>query len=222
MARDFATKAYETLLDRISRGELRPSVPLDIPRIARELEMSTTPVRDAVKRLEADGLVEVIPRSGTFVKHLSLQDLVRGYEYVEALEGMAGLLIGERVRKGELDPKNIDTMSSLVDRMENCLHNDQLHQWSELDATFHQCLGDFCGNELIASSLQSVKKQMKSVLYFISPMYVDRHNSVREHRAIIAALRAGDGEKARHLCQAHRSLVRHILMRVANTLMGVS
>lgn len=81
----------------------------------------------------------------------------------------------------------------------------------ELDARFHQIIFDLCANPLISSSYYSIRNQMKSVLSFISPIYVDRANSVREHRQIIAAIVSGDCEHARKLCQAHRNLIRQIL-----------
>ncbi|WP_269065130.1 GntR family transcriptional regulator [Rhizobium sp. GN54] len=215
MARHFSNKAYETLLERIINGGLRPSVPLDIHQIADELDMSITPVRDAIKRLEADGLVEVIPRSGTFVRHFTLQDLIRGYELVEALDGMAGYLLAERVSAGVVDADELRaTLTPLVDEMEANLGQEQARKWGELDGQFHQIIFDLAENTLLATSYHSIRNQMKSVLSFVSPIHVDRANSVREHRAIIAAIAAGDAERARKICQDHRELIRQILKRL--------
>ncbi|MEO9340857.1 GntR family transcriptional regulator [Mesorhizobium sp. SB112] len=215
MSRNYSDKAYESLLEQVISGGLRPSAPLDIHRIASELKMSVTPVRDAIKRLEADGLVEVIPRSGTFVRHFTIQDLIRGYELVEALDGMAGYLLAERVNAGVVDAGEVEALlTSLVDEMEANLAQDQARKWAELDARFHQIIFDMCENSLIASSYYSIRNQMKSVLSFISPIYVDRANSVREHRAIITAITAGDCERARKICQDHRGLIRQILKKL--------
>lgn len=215
MAKNYSDKAYETLLERVISGGLRPSTPLDIHRIANELEMSVTPVRDAIKRLEADGLVEVIPRSGTFVRHFTIQDLIRGYELVEALEGMAGYLVAERVNAGIIDKAEIDALlSPLIDQMEERLSLEQVREWAELDGRFHQSIFDMSENSLISNSFSSARNQMKSVLSFVSPMYVDRSNSVREHRMIVAALMDGDCERARKVCQDHRGLVRQILKKL--------
>lgn len=215
MAKNYSDKAYETLLERVISGGLRPSTPLDIHRIANELEMSVTPVRDAIKRLEADGLVEVIPRSGTFVRHFTIQDLIRGYELVEALEGMAGYLVAERVSAGIIDKDEIDSLlSPLIDQMEARLSQEQVREWADLDGHFHQAIFDMCENSLIANSFSSARNQMKSVLSFVSPMYVDRSNSVREHRLIVTALMDGDRERARKICQDHRGLVRQILRKL--------
>lgn len=212
VAQSFSEKAYDTLRDRIVSGELRTSTPLDIQRIAAELEMSVSPVRNAIKKLETDGLVEVIPRSGTFVRDFTIQDLIRGYELVEALDGMAGYLVAERVAANEIDGIKLEAkLTPLVDEMEQNLERDQVRKWAELDTLFHQTIFDMCDNTLIASSYYSVRTRMKLVLSFISPIHVDRENSVREHQLIIAAITSGNCEEARRLCQNHRNLVREIL-----------
>lgn len=212
MAQNFSELAYNTLRDRIVRGDLRASAPLDIHRIATELEMSVSPVRSAIKSLEADGLVEVIARSGTYVRDFTIQDLIHGYELVEALDGMAGYLLAERVGAKEIDEVKLESkLTSLVDEMEQNLDREQVRKWAELDANFHQIIFETSGNTLIASSYNSVRNRMKLVLSFISPFHVDRENSVHEHRLIIAAITSGNREEARRLCQNHRNLVRQIL-----------
>lgn len=215
MAQNFSQKAYEILRDRITNGEMRQAAPLDIHRIAADLEMSITPVRDAIKKLESEGLVEIIPRSGTFVRHYTIQDLIRGYELVEALDGMAGYLLAERVHSGEVEATGLEALlTPLVDEMEQNLSRDQVRKWAVLDAEFHRLIFEMSENTLIASSYSSVRNQMKSVLSYISPVYVDRANSVREHRLIISAIAAGDSEQARRLCQDHRHMIRQILKKL--------
>lgn len=216
MTQKLAEKVYETLRERIVRGDLRPASPLDTHRIAADMQMSVTPVRDAIKKLEAEGYLEVIPRSGTFVRHFTLQDLIRGYELVEALDGMAGYLVAERVRDGDINPEDLSALlTPLADGMEAHLGQDQVRRWAELDEQFHAAIFEAANNSLILNSYFTARSQMRSVLSFISPIHVDRANSVREHRKIIAALHAGNSEKAREFCQSHRHLVRQILRRLA-------
>lgn len=215
MAQNFASKAYETLLDKIITGGLRPATPLDVHKLAAEMDMSITPVRDAIKKLETDGLIEVIPRSGSFVRHYTIEDLIKGYELVEGLDGMAGYLLAEKVSAGDIAGAEIDALlTPLVDEMEQNLARDQVRKWAELDRQFHRIIFEMSDNALIANSFNSARNQMQSVLSFISPIHVDRANSVREHRLIIAAIAAGDCELARKYCQDHRHLIRQILKKL--------
>lgn len=212
MAQNYSKKAYEILQDQIINGSLRAGAPLDVHRIAAEMEMSITPVRDAIKKLEADGLVEVLPRSGTFVRHYTIEDLIKGYELVEGLDGMAGYLLAEKVKAGVVAGADIDALlTPLVDEMDRNLSREQVRTWAELDDRFHRTIFEMAENPLLANGYNSARNQMRSVLSFISPVHVDRANSVREHRLIVAAIIAGDCEKARKTCQDHRHLVREIL-----------
>ncbi|QRF69194.1 GntR family transcriptional regulator [Ponticoccus alexandrii] len=212
MAQTISRKAYDILQDQIMNGVLRAGAPLDIHRIAAGMEMSITPVRDAIKKLEADGLVEVIPRSGTFVRHYTIEDLIKGYELVEGLDGMAGYLLAEKVEAGLVAGVEVDAiLTPLVDEMERHLSRDQVRTWAELDDRFHRTIFDMAENPLLANAYNSARNQMRSVLSFISPVHVDRANSVKEHRLIVAAIAAGDCEQARKTCQDHRHLIRQIL-----------
>ncbi|GHE23024.1 GntR family transcriptional regulator [Halomonas urumqiensis] len=212
MARNFSEKAYNTIRERIISGKLRPSAPLDIHCIATELEMSVSPVRDAIKKLEADELVVIIPRSGSYVRDFTIPDLIKGYELVESLDGMAGYLVAERVSMNDVDGLELEAkLTPLVDEMEQNLERENVRKWAELDELFHQTIFDLSDNTLISNSYYSVRSRMKLVLSFISPIHVDRENSVREHRLIIAAITSGNREEARRLCQNHRNLVRQIL-----------
>jgi DNA-binding GntR family transcriptional regulator len=91
-----AEKAYQAIREEILRGQLRPGTPLSRRRLARELEMSVLPVSDALRRLEADGLVETRPRAGTRVRTPSATDIRALYELREALESQAARLFATR------------------------------------------------------------------------------------------------------------------------------
>jgi DNA-binding GntR family transcriptional regulator len=186
-----------------------------VHKLAADMDMSITPVRDAIKKLETDGLVEVIPRSGSFVRHYTIEDLIKGYELVEGLDGMAGYLLAEKVASGEVESAQITALlTPLVDEMEQNLSRDKVRHWGDLDRQFHRIIFEMAENPLIANSYNSARNQMQSVLSFISPIHVDRANSVREHRLIIAAIAAGDCQMARTYCQDHRHLVRQILKKL--------
>lgn len=212
MAQNFSRKAYEILQDQIMNGALRAGTPLDTHRIAAEMEMSITPVRDAIKKLEADGLVEVIPRSGTFVRHYTIEDLIKGYELVEGLDGMAGYLVAEKVKAGKIEGAQIEArLTPLMNEMAQNLSRDQVRTWADLDGQFHEAIFEMADNPLLARGYKSARNQMRSVLSFISPVHVDRANSVKEHRLIVSAITAGDCELARKVSQDHRHLIRQIL-----------
>lgn len=219
MDKSLSDRAYDALLESILSGSLRPSTPVDIGAFAARLNMSVTPVRMALKQLESDGLVEILPRRGTFVKHLTIRNLITSYELVEGLEGMAGYLTAERVKEGLLGAREVEAvLAPYIVEMEAHLEPSSMRIWAHLDMEFHQTICDLCGNELISSAFRSIKNQMQSVLTLVSPIYVDRENSMREHRAILESILSGDEEGARQICQSHRHLVRGILINLSRQL----
>ncbi len=216
MAHLYCDKAYDALLQMIISEKLLPSVSLDLSKLAAELDMSITPVRDAIKRLEAEGMVEVIPRCGTFVRHFTLQDLIRCYEFAEAIEGMAGYLLTERIKLKAINVTELNTLDALILKMEKNLAREDARKWGDYDRSFHQIICALCGNDFLSNNHASLRNQMNSVLSFITPFHVDRQNSTREHREIVQAIRNGDPEKTRIICQNHRNLVRSILIDLLN------
>src|ERR1700752_5274853 len=96
--RTLAEKAFDTLHTAIITGELRPGARLPIEELAALLGMSPMPIREAVRRLDAAGLVENIPHRGARVTELSVSDLAEVYEARLALEGLAIRRAAERIR----------------------------------------------------------------------------------------------------------------------------
>ncbi len=206
-----AEKAYQTIRAMIMNRTLNQGASLNVAEIAEQCEMSVTPVREAVRRLVSEGLLEVLPRRGTFVRSFSAEDLISAFEVAEAYEGMAAYLVAERVRNGEDLSGDLDRLAGYVDELAMHLEPKDASLWAALDTKFHDTLCKLSKNTHIWQSYQMVRAQMDCVLWFITPLYVDRGNSAREHRSIIDAVRQGDMEAARALSQKHRNQVRSVL-----------
>lgn len=209
-----SARAYSEILRMILGHELRPGQALAVPDLAEKMSMSVTPVRDAIRKLEAEGLLQVVPRRGTFVRSFELSDLIVGYEAAEAAEGMAAYLVAERVRDGSLALSELDVLERLVTRMRGLLGESDIHSWSEADSLFHGTIVNLGGNKILQMNWWNIKTQMDCVLWFITPLYVDRNNSTNEHSRIVAALKAGDHDLARSLSQKHKNRVRNTLCKL--------
>ncbi len=210
-----AEKAYEAIRTMIMNRTLRQGASLAVPELAEQFRMSVTPVRDAIRRLESEGLLEVVPRRGTFVRSFSVEDLIAGFEVAEAYEGMAAYLVAERVERGDGLQEEFDRLERLVSGMAEHLEPGEASLWASMDTDFHESLCLLSKNIHIWQSYQKVRAQMDCVLWFITPLHVDRSNSTREHRGILNAVRRGDKEEARKLGQKHRNNVRGVLRTLA-------
>lgn len=214
--------AYEAIRTMIRNRTLRPGASLAVAELAENLSMSVTPVRDAIRRLESEGMLEVIPRRGTFVRSFSVEHLIAGFEVAEAYEGMAAFLVAERVERGENLDKELERLDQMVAKMAVTLDQGEASLWATMDTDYHETLCLLSENLHIWQSYQKVRAQMDCVLWFITPLHVDRYNSTREHKAILDAVKQGDKEQARTLSQKHRSNVRGILRSLAPLGEGVS
>lgn len=194
---------------------LRQGASLNVPDLAEQFEMSVTPIREAIRRLESEGLLEVMPRRGTFVRSFSVEDLIAGFEVAEAYEGMAAYLAAERVEQGEALSEDLQDLGQLVGRMTLHLEPKDAALWAALDTQFHNGLCLLSSNPHIWQNYQMVRAQMDCVLWFVTPLHVDRGNSTSEHKRILEAVQRGDKEMARMISQNHRNNVRGVLRKLA-------
>ena len=128
----FSEKAYRELKSRILLNKMPVGRPFLEQELAELLNMSRTPTREAMIRLENEGLVEIRPRHGMFVKHISVDDMRDIYDVLTALESSAAALAAARAPSDrELAP-----IRKAVGTMEQALEEDDLTAWPRLMASF--------------------------------------------------------------------------------------
>lgn len=192
-------RAYHTIRLAIRNLVLPPGQAILEREISEALEMSRTPVREALVRLETEGVVKLVPRRGFIVEPIEGKDLAEIYAIIEALDGLAIELATAHVT----DPL-LDGLESIIRSQQECLDREDLARWSALDDEFHERIVRTAGNERLTAVIDSYSDQTyRARLYTIGerPLPV---RSITEHSAMIAAMRARDGRAARMLMQSHR------------------
>jgi len=193
-------RAYHELKFRILEGRLPPGTTLLEAEVANLLGLSRTPVREALIRLEEEGLVDVRPRHGVTVKAQSLDDLAEIYEVFSTLEVKAAALLARR----GLGQAGLERLNSLMSQMERATRRDDIAHWSQLDDSFHAELVALCGNARLQATLRQYWDQQYRARLAIVPLRPRPIQSDLEHRAIVAAIQAGDPVEAARLYQHHR------------------
>ncbi len=206
-------KAYEAIREAVISQKLKPGSPINETELAKKLKMSRTPIRESIQHLAADGLVDIIPRRGAFIRLFGVEDIFRCYEVAEALEGMAAYLVTKRYSHGEIDEEKLKKLDRLVTQMEMNIEKKDGVAWASNDDLFHVSIYSMCGNISIIEFLDKIKGQLNCVLWFMS-RYVDKEASNREHREIVKAIIAGDAERARKFMQEQFSRVRRQLKEI--------
>ena len=192
--------AYERLKDEIRTNRMPPGFQAPEPEIALRLGMSRTPVREALIRLEAEGLVELIPRRGARVLPIQAEDMRAIYEILTALEpDAAARLAARKPSEEELAP-----LVQATRDMEAALEKEDLDTWAEADDRFHVALLELQGNRRLKSFVMSLYDQAHRARVVTMRMRGAPRKSTEEHREILENLRRGDIKATRRVFKEHR------------------
>jgi len=205
--------AYERLFEEIRSGLLRPGARLTETEIADRMDISRTPVREAIRRLEADGLVDHQPRTGAVVRSLDYPEIMELYEMRTVLEGTAARLAARAASPVELEELQ------LMNEEMAAAAGDSVAM-VRLNRLFHTRLLDAARNRFLLKSMASVE----TTLLILGPSSMESperaQQALEEHQRLLAALIARDGAAAEtamrdHLEQAQLARLR--ILRQSDT-----
>jgi DNA-binding GntR family transcriptional regulator len=192
--------AYQTMRQRILDNAWPPGHRALEQELALELGMSRTPVREALIRLQNEGLVEVIPRHGMSVLPVSAGDMRDIYEMLTALESTAAELA---VRRGPGEAELKPLLDASRD-MGRALKADDLDAWAAADESFHRHLVALSGNRLLIDAVQNCWDRAHRARMVTLRMRPKPSHSTREHMEVVEKIRAGDARAAFEAHRAHR------------------
>lgn len=194
-------KAYAALRARIFSGELAPGDRLKEREICAELDVSRTPVREALRRLQADGLVVIEPRRGGIVAGISGTEAEEIYSLGMLLESF-----GAGLAAGRATPEDIAALRTIIADMEAALREDTpaaRSAYLELDSDLHRRIVRMTGNRHLGQLVRQVVGLPVLVQAFTHYSHDDLRVSLQQHRTIVQALAAGDAEWAEAAMRAH-------------------
>ncbi|WLR58846.1 GntR family transcriptional regulator [Guptibacillus hwajinpoensis] len=202
-------RAYQILRLAIRELKLLPGNTILEREIAEVLGMSRTPVREGLIRLQAEGKVNLIPRKGFEVEPISAKDLREIYEVVEMLEGLAAKLSTDTITTEELTE-----LESLIDLQEKAIKENDLGEWAKLDNLFHFKIIQYAQNNRLSSVVEVHDDQLYRARLITINNRPLPYQSIIEHRAIVACMRAKDGVSAQMSMQSHRQRARNEILEV--------
>ncbi len=186
---------YAALRRDILSGDLAGSTPLRQDDIAADHDISKIPVREALRRLETEGLVEFRPRRGAIVRQLSETDILE----------LLDIRIGLECRALELAiPKMVESDLSLArDILDEYAEATAPERWSELNLRFHRSILEPCGNRQLLAMIHELEQRMGSFMRFRVTQASGLERPHREHLRILDACFAGDSKTAVGELHAH-------------------
>ena len=189
---------FQTLRQAILKGELKPGERLMEIQLAQKLGVSRTPVREAIRKLELEGLVLMIPRKGAEVAEITIKDLEDVLEVRAALEELAVCDACENITE-----EQILALKEAADNFQAALESDDLVKCAETDMAFHEIIYSATNNKRLLQILNNLREQM----YRYRMEYVkdirQRSNLVEEHRELLDAISSRDSIKAKELTKTH-------------------
>ncbi len=194
-------RAYHRLIDLIFGGGIDPSAPLSERKLADQLGMGRMPVREALRKLEREGVVEVKPARGTFVRRLTTDDLVDTYRVRTALECLGA----ELAALNGVTP-GLKTQGNTLRMMARDSSAFSAQEIDDAGTDFHERLLDASGSPALQESVRLLR--MRSRLVFHLPRYFDldlARETLEEHIAILDAVEKREAQRASDLMAAHLS-----------------
>jgi len=180
-------RAYQNIKFQIIRGNLRPGTRLLEEELAKAMSISRAPIREAFNKLEKEGFVTTIPRKGAAVSNVTTEIIEDIFEIRETLETLAVKKSLGKIFIDELE-KVGDNFKEFINKSENA---ENRIQYLVLDKKFHDLLSQNCGNKKLIELLANLQEQIHW-LRNISLKRTTFSGSVREHLAIIEALKGND------------------------------
>ncbi|SHM20176.1 transcriptional regulator, GntR family [Caldanaerovirga acetigignens] len=200
---------FEVLRQAIISGDLKPGERLMEVQLAEEMGVSRTPVREAIRKLELEGLVVMIPRKGAYVAGLSLKDAADVFEIRQALEGLAAALAAERITEEE-----IESLEKILVEINEAAEKEDVDMVIKKDAEFHQILFKATRNDRLVQIINNLKEQIDRfrVQSFTNKARIK--SLMEEHKKIVEAITERNVELAKKLAEEHIEKVENNVMNI--------
>lgn len=191
-------RVFNKLREDILAGKYSQNDELKETSIGLELGVSRTPVREALRQLELEGLVNIIPNKGAYVNGISEKDIHDIYIIRSYLEGLCAKWACEYITQ-----EQIDALEEVVYLSEFHIKKEHHEQIVELDNKFHQLIYEASGSKILDHILSDFHHYVQRIRKITLSSDLRAANSNKEHAAILEAIRQRDGQKAEVLAHEH-------------------
>ena len=198
---------FENLRTAILDGNLKAGQRLMEVQLAEQLGVSRTPIREAIRKLELEGLVVMLPRKGAYVANMSFKDLIDVLEIRATLEGLAASLAAER--RSDDDVVELEKLSK---EFETCVREADVEGVLKKDVDFHEKIFLMANNKKLYQLITSLWEQVHRFRVTYVSNYDASLSLVDEHNRILEAIKAGDTELAKKYATEHIELAEQFFM----------
>ena len=193
-------QVYQDILNKILYGVWAAGYHALEQELAETLKVSRTPIREALIRLQRDGLIKVIPRHGMIVLPISLTDIQETHELLTSLESLAV----QRAATRQLSQEELERLDRSMKIMDEAYQKSDIKVWAAEDEDFHRLVVELSGNRILIDVVNNFWFRARRARHTMLSMRTDIADSIKEHALLIEAIRNGESAKAREILENHR------------------
>jgi DNA-binding GntR family transcriptional regulator len=200
---------FQTLKSLLVEGKIAPGSKLNERELAESLKVSRTPIREAIRRLAADGLVELIANRGAIAVQLSIEDVIHTFDVIAELEGYSGELAAKNINDStlsELEALQYEMMASYARR--------DLSSYYKLNLRIHRLINQAANNPVLATLFSQVNSRIEALRFRSNQDGVKWEKAVEEHQEMLDALKARDSARMRKVMITHVTNKRDVVVQL--------
>lgn len=190
-------RAYDLLWEKITTLELAPGAPINEQELAKSFDMGTKPVREALKWLAHENLVEVTERHGIYVADVNVEDLEQISEIRLSLASLCARLAARRATEDDL------TVLKALREEQESITAEEHRQLFDLDHKFHQAIAEASQNKYLAQTLDRLFGLSRRLWFLVLPHLEFLPSSVEKHLDLVEAIEKGDSDRAEEIMYEH-------------------
>ena len=198
---------YEELKRQILIGEIAPGTRMMEVELADDMGVSRTPVREAIRKLEKEGLVSIEPRRGAYASDISIKDMVDVLEVRQDLEGMAAGLAALKATEEEKEE-----LKRATEEYRHAVESGDIEEIIKWDEAFHKRIVNCSGNKTLIQLVSQVQELALRFRYIYYDDFSRFEGQPMEHKEIVDAIISGNAEKARIEADQHISRLKEFVI----------
>ena len=199
---------YEELKMQILTGAIVPGTRMMEVELAKDIGVSRTPIREAIRKLEKEGLVTIEPRRGAYASQISTQDMVEILEVRQNMEGLAAFFAASRMK-----PEQLAELKDISEHYNAAVQSGDMEEMIKHDTRFHRIIVESCNNKVLVQMIEQLQELVLRFRYIYYDNFRRAENMPEEHFEILHAIETGDAEAARSAADVHIDRLKELVIR---------
>ena len=198
---------YEELKMQILTGKIAPGTRMMEVELAESMGVSRTPIREAIKKLEQEGLVVIEPRKGAYASQISVKDMVDILEVRQDMEGLAAHMAAYR-----MTPKQMKELESISIGYNKAVEEGNMADMIRFDTDFHNLIVESCNNSILTMMINQLQELLLRFRYVYYDNIKRAEKMPSEHSMIMEAIKDGRSDAARASAEMHIERIKDMVM----------